>query len=189
MLTTTREVTALRRDWYERLRASGFRDIEYETTDMLRVACRENRGGVQRDVYDASIEYYSRAAAMLHHYPWTDSSEYAVWRLHCDGASTREIARARGLSHPQLAWRIVERLRERLAQWWPNHTDAVTAQLALPRVDAPVPRQAERPRAAAAAARPRAAYVHPRQLPLPWMVWETQETRLARAGAQNRRSG
>ena len=121
----------LQRRWYRRLRAEGFSDIEYGVENgMLKVACRENRGGrlgAMADPqalegyapleYEATVEYYSRAGEMLWHYPWDSARDRGVWHLHCQGKSLRQIASARRLSLKQ-AFTILRRLRLQLAAWW-----------------------------------------------------------------------
>lgn len=95
---TVAEVTRLQRQWYARLRAEGFDDIEYGREDgALKVACRENRG-LDALAYESTVEYFSRAEDFLLHFEWQDEEARGVWRLHVEGASLREIAKARARS-------------------------------------------------------------------------------------------
>lgn len=86
-------MTALQREWYAKLRASGFEDIETgdEHSGLLKTDKRIDEG--RGDEYAASAEYYRRAGVFLHQRTWCDEAERAVWELHADGVGMNEIAR------------------------------------------------------------------------------------------------
>lgn len=113
---TAADVRRLQREWYARLRDDGFDDIEYGREDgALKVACRENRG-LDALAYESTCEYFSRAEEFLYRFEWQDDEQRAVWRLHVEGASLREIAKAR--SKP-LTWAFgcVNALKRALTLW------------------------------------------------------------------------
>lgn len=111
------ETRRLQREWYARLRADGFDDIEYGREDgPLKVACRENRGIDALD-YESTVEYFSRAAEFLHRWQWPDERMRDVWRRHTDGETLRTIGKAHGCRE---CWAhgLVSMLRETMGEWW-----------------------------------------------------------------------
>ncbi len=108
---------ALQREWYAKLAAEGFDDVEYGHEDgQIKVACRENRGLDALD-YESTTAYFSRAAEFLERHDWATPVARDVWRMHVEGASLRDIAAAHGRS---LKWAFgwVERTRDAMTLWW-----------------------------------------------------------------------
>lgn len=84
---------ALKHQWYAKLAAEGFEDIETgdEHNGLLKTDKRIEDG--RGDEYAASAEYYRRAGVFLHHREWTDERERQIWELHAAGTGMNEIAR------------------------------------------------------------------------------------------------
>ena len=107
----------LQLDWYGRLARAGFEDIEYgRENGLLKVANRENRGGVHPLEYESTLAYFSQAGEFLAWHVWDDDIHRSAWAMHADGASLREIAAAHGRS---FKWAIclVLKLRRAMAAW------------------------------------------------------------------------
>lgn len=86
-------MTALQRQWYAKLKASGFEDIETGDNNegLLKT---DKRIEPERVVeYEASAEYYQRAGQFLHARDWPDDWEREIWELHAGGVGQNEIAR------------------------------------------------------------------------------------------------
>jgi hypothetical protein len=86
-------MNALTREWYAKLKASGFEDIETgdEHSGLLKTDKRIEEG--RGEEYAASAEYYRRAGVFLHHREWADDRERRIWELHSEGMGMNEIAR------------------------------------------------------------------------------------------------
>lgn len=93
-------MTALQREWYAKLKKSGFEDIETgdDSDGLLKSSKRfdtDKRVPIA-DVaasWEASAEYYQRAGQFLHAREWEESWERDVWELHSEGVGQNEIAR------------------------------------------------------------------------------------------------
>jgi hypothetical protein len=86
-------LTALQREWYAKLKASGFEDIETGGEDGLLKTDKRIEDG-RGDEYQASAEYYRRAGRFLHARRWEDVTERRIWELHAAGMGMNEIARS-----------------------------------------------------------------------------------------------
>jgi hypothetical protein len=86
-------VNALTKEWYGKLKDSGFVDIETgdEHCGLLKT---DKRIEAERHTeYEASAEYYQRAGQFLHSEDWQDDDEREIWFLHSEGIGQNEIAR------------------------------------------------------------------------------------------------
>ena len=105
------EFKALEAKWYAKLKATGFVDIE--TTSAVRDNMRNyrmlNTAGVCRD---ATIHYYQEAFQALERQKFKTPVLRRVWRLHCQGMYSKDIADKTGLSRQQVT-RAIRNLRVR----------------------------------------------------------------------------
>lgn len=102
-----KEVRALKSDWRRKLQASGFRDIERPDGQLASPDTAKNQPGkqsnperahaVERDNHAA---YFTRATQVmaLRGFWRLRPDTRAVWRLHAQGQSNREIASKLGLT-------------------------------------------------------------------------------------------
>lgn len=94
---------ALKKVWYQKLKESGFEDIEdvHSPREYLKTWHShyfENR--YTPETFASKAEYYQRAARFLYeyHFEWFEGStlvnhyEREIWRMHSEGMSFREIA-------------------------------------------------------------------------------------------------
>lgn len=98
----------LQQEWYAKLAATGFHDIEGGREDgMLSVEARSNRlgvddattakrGGLDALTYTSTLTYFSQASEFLWAKQWSTFREREVWRMHCEGESLRAIAAVLG---------------------------------------------------------------------------------------------
>lgn len=87
---------ALQREWYAKLKASGFSDIETgaDHDGLLKTDKRIEEG--RGEEYQAQAEYYRRAGVFLNHHRWNDPRHRTAWALHAGGTGMNEIAKALG---------------------------------------------------------------------------------------------
>jgi hypothetical protein len=95
-------MTALQREWYAKLKASGFEDIETgdENSGLLKTDKRIEEG--RGDEYAASAEYYRRAGVFLHHHDFASDADRSIWELHSEGVGMNEIARRTHLGNTRV---------------------------------------------------------------------------------------
>lgn len=102
----------LRAHWYRRLRESGFRDIEACDPERNRLAYAIALGPAVRQ---ANAEYYALAAEYLATAEFPTALEQAIWELHADGQTVREIARVVGCTRMYVQRRVARHRREALS--------------------------------------------------------------------------
>lgn len=98
----------LRTEWYDKLRESGFKDVEkndYELIEPSRVVSQE---GV-----DKIEHYYRRATQFLYDYPFQSTRDRGIWFLHTEGVSEIDIAIAFKLDPSQVS-RIISAVVEKM---------------------------------------------------------------------------
>lgn len=81
----------LQRYWYQKLKESGFEDIE---TDQGFLKKEVGSSTKERAISDREAReiYYASAAAFLHAYSFETLSDYRIWSSHVEGKSLRETA-------------------------------------------------------------------------------------------------
>lgn len=102
---TARELSQLAADWDEKLKKSGFTDIE-GPSGMVRGTPRINEAA--KEINQAYLE---RCQKLLWEHEFEDDRDRAIWRLHCQGKSIRDIADAMNL-YRDLVHRTIKKLRE-----------------------------------------------------------------------------
>lgn len=100
----------LRREWYSKLKAAGFQDIETgdEHSGLLKTDKRFQDGHESAD--EAQAEYYRLAGVFLHDHRWQTTRDRDVWAAHAAGVPMREIAK-RCRTYVRLVHATVGRLR------------------------------------------------------------------------------
>ena len=99
----TKPSTALVEEWYRKAdalaRQRGDRDVETPRGDLRGNGRKiEGRGVGQVEFHtfceeDGSFELALAKRRWLHSHPFASQQDRAIWELHCDGVSGREIAR------------------------------------------------------------------------------------------------
>lgn len=86
----------LKKEWYQKLRDSGFTDIEDCDSERELLIRWDSVYIINRytpDSYRAIRHYFVLASQLLHEYDFENEFERKVWSLHADGFSIREIAK------------------------------------------------------------------------------------------------
>lgn len=85
----------LEKVWYEKLKLTGFDDIEDTRTEqrMLKEWDFNFFRNQFNDIeYESTLGYYESAKHLLASYSFKDETHMKVWELHCEGLSERDIA-------------------------------------------------------------------------------------------------
>lgn len=90
----TKEFLALKAEWYKKLKKEGFEDVEtdeehLETWHSTFFKVRHNA-----TLSEAKEAYYRRATHFLNDYNFDSDLEKALWGLHAEGISIRNIVKA-----------------------------------------------------------------------------------------------
>lgn len=90
------QLKALQREWYDKLKETGFDDIEDTNSprEMLKTwhsRCFLNKNEVETS---AKAEYYTNAQQVLYSYKFRTMADQMLWEYHANGLSIREIAAA-----------------------------------------------------------------------------------------------
>lgn len=97
---------AEQKEWSEKLKASGFKDIEDSNGNLFPETFTSN--------WQTKAEYYRYAS---HHYwqldGWRNEGDRRIWGLHSEGLEVREIAARVGRSKSAVD-RVIQRERQRM---------------------------------------------------------------------------
>ena len=95
------EFVRLQREWYGKLKASGFKDIEY-TRDVdgqaFDCALFADARSMTPEKFLEGEAYWHRARSYLWEGSFEDELERQVWELYCDGETYRSICKKVGRS-------------------------------------------------------------------------------------------
>lgn len=85
----------LRAIWDEKLKDSGFEDIEEKNTPNSRLIRWHSHhyARINEDKINATIAYYNKAVDLLHTYKFENPTHKRIWELHSEGFPKRKIAK------------------------------------------------------------------------------------------------
>ena len=91
----TKEFIALQKEWHQKLKDSGFHDLEYYDNNMNPRDMMYREGtklaNMGHDKIDSTQQYYLDAGKLLHDYHWPNPIERRIWELHAEGVPHRQI--------------------------------------------------------------------------------------------------
>lgn len=92
-MSNNKDLKKLQKTWYEKLKKSGFDDIERNEED-LKVGSSSIflKHKYTRDLWEAKAEYYRLAEHFLNEYRFATTLERVIWEYHTNAISTRNIA-------------------------------------------------------------------------------------------------
>jgi hypothetical protein len=105
----TPEFEALQAKWYEKLKKSGFEEIERPDGTLNEWHSFQFGRNYNSHVFEANQEYSIMAGQFYHSHKFSSPLEKRVWKLHTAGLTIRDVAKKAKVS-PSTAWRIVESL-------------------------------------------------------------------------------
>lgn len=102
------DLKALQKIWYEKLKKSGFVDIEdtnsskqyLKSWHSIYFHCRYTPQS-----FEEKQEYYRRAGIFLHDHKFDSRLEKAIWSLHSEGMSIQKIGHELNLSSTNGNWK------------------------------------------------------------------------------------
>lgn len=90
-----KDFKTLQAEWYEKLRKSGFKDIEGASKDLSLTTRFKNKKGFK--IENITI-YYAKCMDFYQEYDFKKPKHKQVWLLHSNGESIRKIAKTLKLS-------------------------------------------------------------------------------------------
>ena len=113
MAKKTKKFTKLQKEWYKKLKESGFEDLEYfypngEAKEWLKGSSKfdffsDNPAlDVPSLTYESTLDYYNNAVSKLETTKFDSEEHKEIWRLHSEGMSLRKIGSAFNYSHPKI---------------------------------------------------------------------------------------
>lgn len=90
-----RKLLKIRREWYAKLRSSGFSDIEH-TDEKTGVTgdfafLKQHQQAVAKAFNPATENFYRLARSFLEHYTFSSAMERYMWELYTEGTSYRKM--------------------------------------------------------------------------------------------------
>ncbi len=94
MTSEGKDLRALQKEWYQRLKDEGFRDIECKNQRFLKHwHSRHFFDHYSPEQIEERLSYYRQIDHFLYHYEaFQSDQEQEIWRLHAEGYSRRKIA-------------------------------------------------------------------------------------------------
>ena len=102
----------LQKEWYEKLRQSGFKDIEQEDGN-LKIWSKFFTGKLDTLQGEAKVQYFRAAGQFLHSYQFESAYDKTVWDMHANGISGRSIARQLKVNK-RVVFAVIERLKKEM---------------------------------------------------------------------------
>ena len=91
----TKEFKTLQREWYKKLKDSGFKEIEDTSSPLEMLKTWHSSYFINRntpDTFLAKQSYFQSASRFLHSNKFKSEKDRLIWEMHCDGATLRGIA-------------------------------------------------------------------------------------------------
>ncbi len=99
----------LKAKWEEKLKKSGFRDIEDEQGRLIDHRSTEDlwkRIGGSMEVFRATQDYFRWAEDMANHGLFRSRSDKRIWALHAQGKTCRDIGKKMKFHHTHIMRKI-----------------------------------------------------------------------------------
>lgn len=111
-----KDLKKLTAEWYERLEKEGFIDIEDAKSGALKSWSNRHVNGRRDKDFEGDLirevdAYFHSALTVLNEFSFGCSRDKKIWRLHCDGLSTRQIATRLGNIDHCTAFQVVKKIR------------------------------------------------------------------------------
>jgi hypothetical protein len=106
------EWVKLKREWDQKLAKSGFNDIETPSGNLQRFDSKYFKANYDPADFKASERYYQLAGQTLHEYPFSSRKDFFIWRMHAEGRSAHEIAKALKVDR-----RYIGSVVDRVSKW------------------------------------------------------------------------
>lgn len=114
------EFDKLQAEWDKKLAESGFEDAEQRDGNLKLWSSMLFKVHHNPTLYQAKEEYYRLAGQFLHDHKFVDDTERAIWELHAEGTSMRDIVMTlKPKGHKVYKWKvqqIIRRLSEEMGR-------------------------------------------------------------------------
>ena len=104
-----KELQKLKAEWNQKLKDSGFEDIE-DSQERLHRWHNNDFRRIDLDFYNARKQYFEDAQEFLNWYEFNSPEDKIVWELHTAGLPIRQIAEKTNRSKSAIG-RTIKRLR------------------------------------------------------------------------------
>lgn len=86
------EFKKLQREWYRKLKKSGFEDAEQDEVNLNQWSTYIKHRHTPSE-FQAQQEYFQLAGQFLHNYRFLDDRDKQIWTLHSEGLTISEICK------------------------------------------------------------------------------------------------
>lgn len=108
------DLKTLQDEWYARLKAEGFNDIEDTNSPRQMLKSWHSTLFIHRfdkERFNARQQYFEMATHFLHSFKFASALERHIWELHADGKSLREIAKTTTQVSKDGALKMIKKLQ------------------------------------------------------------------------------
>ena len=119
---SSQALNKLTKEWYAKLKKSGFDDIE-DSEDTLKRWHTKIFLNASAVSSQAKQDYYRIAGYFLNDYEFKSDYEKKIWELHATGKSMRGIGKQLGKHKKDYVNRIIQRLRKEMLKMYANRSD------------------------------------------------------------------
>lgn len=106
----------LQKQWYKKLKDTGFEDIEQDEEKLKNRTALQNLSKYEPITAAAKEEYYRLAGQFLYEYEFSNDRERVIWELHSDGNSIEKIVLNMNVRGYKVYKRLVHETLQRLAE-------------------------------------------------------------------------
>lgn len=114
---TLRQQAALKKQWNEKLRESGFYDVEYQREDGAEAQWLRSPPDLRHRDMEAAIEWQSQMQEYAAQATWDKPKDKLIYELVASGMSYRKISAMVGLNICTMSYLIQEHEKRR-KEWW-----------------------------------------------------------------------
>lgn len=132
-----KKLKQLQREWYAKLKDSGFDDIEYEGHSIKEWSSRfQRKTKLQgKDSIEAIEEYHRLAEHFLNDYDFASELEKVIWEYHANGLHHGEISKIlKNFNNDQIPSsvptirRVIYKLRKKMFRMYSVHSGRTTSE-------------------------------------------------------------
>ena len=95
---TSQEFKKLQAQWYKKLEKKGFKDIECANEQLRSWDSLRFRSLYTPNEVSERCRYYELACQMLHDFKFKSPRDKRIWKKHCQGLTSTEIAKTEEVS-------------------------------------------------------------------------------------------
>jgi hypothetical protein len=97
----TKCLKTLQKEWYKKIEAQGFTDIEYPTGQVKKFQASIHK-------IEHTQKYFSIAQDFLNNFTFNSELDKQIWALHCEGWSYRQTAKILNIGTNKTQYRMTK---------------------------------------------------------------------------------